>query len=89
MSKVNGRTEPRLVEVTSVPVVYSDGVAKVLVEGGNVRITFFEYRTIAGERVKMPILEMVRPVESCRGHLPALIATAIGDHNGPASDRKH
>ena len=60
--------EARLVEVTSCPVIYCDGLGKVVVEGHNARLTYFEYRTFGNERVKMPVLEIVRPVASCKGN---------------------
>ncbi len=54
-----------LIEGQNIPVIYTDGPAAVEILGQNVRITYFEYRTIAGERVKSPTLEMIRPLKSC------------------------
>lgn len=80
MSVVN-KIEPRLVEVTSLPVHYADGVGKVTIEGTNARITYFEYRTFGTERVKMPVVEMVRPLASCSPDtLQGLIKQATGQH---------
>lgn len=71
-------TEPRLVEANSVPVIYADGPAMVEVEGSNARITFFEYRTLGAERVRLPVLEMIRPVTSCRaGEVMEMIMDAL------------
>lgn len=52
----------RLVEA-EVPTIYSDGPAKVELHGHNIRITYFEYRELAGEIVKMPVLAMWVPEE--------------------------
>lgn len=77
------KPEPRLVEVTSLPVFYVDGPARVVIEGSNARVTFFEYRTFGSERVKMPVIELVRPLASCgRGVLAALIEKALGHEVG-------
>lgn len=72
--------EPRMVEVTSIPVIYADGVGRVVVEGNNVRVTYIEYRTFGAERVKMPVLEMVRPIASLspNGDIGKMIAAALG-----------
>lgn len=73
------KEEPRLVEVTSIPVIYADGIGKVVVEGNNVRITYMEYRTFGNERVKMPVLEMVRPLASIRpGEIMTLVRAFVG-----------
>lgn len=73
----------RLVEITSLPVIYSDGPARVVIEGPIVRVTYFEYRMIAGERVRMPVLEMIRPVSSC---VPGLIQAMIQREAAVAED---
>jgi hypothetical protein len=68
---------PRLIEDVGVPVIYCDGPAKAFIEGSNVRIVFFEYRRIEGERVRVGVLEMVRPLASVQmGNIVALIAAA-------------
>lgn len=73
------KPEPRLVEVTSVPVIYCDKVGKVTVEGNNVRVTYVEFRTLGAERVMMPVLEMVRPLTSIKtGDLVEMIQRAVG-----------
>jgi hypothetical protein len=80
-------SEPRFVEVTSIPVVFSDGVGKVVVEGANVRITYIEYRTIGNERVKMPVLEMVRPIAGIKpGAVTEMIRSLL---NAPAPEHAH
>jgi hypothetical protein len=71
------KTEPRLVEVTSIPVIYADRIGRVTVEGSNVRITYIEYRTVGSERVRMPVLEMIRPVAGIRGVLAGIVADAM------------
>ena len=81
--KIEKRTvpesEPRLIEDIGAPVVYCDGPAKVSIEGANVRIVFFEYRRFEGERVRVSVLEMVRPLASL-GNLSALIAIATAEY---------
>ena len=62
-----------------VPVVYVDGIADAEVHGEIVRVTYFEYRTVGGAKVKNPVLEMVRPLRSCQsGELALLIARKSG-----------
>lgn len=58
---------PRLVDAAQIPSYYCDGVAKVEIlgpNGSNLRITFFEYRLHDGETVRMPVIELIRPVDS-------------------------
>jgi hypothetical protein len=77
---------PRLVEVTSIPVIFADDIGRVAVEGPNVRITYVEYRTIGSERVRMPVLEMIRPIEGVKvGSVQAMIADAIRRYVRPQS----
>lgn len=66
--------EARLIENINVPVIYCDTFASVTIEGENVRIVFVEYRYVAGERVRSPVLEMIRPAKSCAGMLVHVIA---------------
>lgn len=81
--------EPRLIEDLGVPVIYCDGPARVSIEGSNVRIVFFEYRRIEGERVRVAVLEMVRPMASIQmGNILALIAAARAE-NGEMSTVAH
>lgn len=60
-----------------VPVVYADGIGDVEILGDNVRVTYFEIRTIAGVRMRNPILEIVRPLRSC-GTLSQMMAQKLG-----------
>ncbi len=70
----------RLVELGPVPVVYADAVARVEIEGGNVRMTQVVIRVIDGERVAVPVLEIIRPVDSYSvGRLQGMIDQARGD----------
>lgn len=65
----------RLVDCGPVAVIYADGIAGVIVNDPNVRIMFFEYREIDGERVRVPVVEIIRPIVSCEaGALLRLIA---------------
>lgn len=77
----NGNSKPRLLEDTSVPVIYADDIGRVEVEGSNLRILFVEFRKIAGERVAVPVIEMIRPITSYRvGLLMGMINQALADH---------
>jgi hypothetical protein len=58
------RIEPPLVDNPNVQVVYADGPCSVEAHGHVVRITYFEYRMEGGREVRMPVLTMVRPIES-------------------------
>lgn len=81
------KPEPRLVEVTSLQVIYVDDIGKLVVEGSNARLTYIEYRTFGTERVKMPVLEVVRPFTSCQpDRFSRLIRQAVG---GDGSDQRH
>jgi len=68
----------RIVENPGIPVIYTDGVADVEIQGDNVRVIYFEYRTVLGKRVKSPVVEMIRPLKTCgNGALAALIARKL------------
>lgn len=72
----------RMIENPGIPVIYSDGVADVEVEGEIVRITYFEYRTCLGKRVKSPVMEMIRPLKTCRtGLIGAMVARKLASHH--------
>lgn len=56
--------EPRLIEADGILCCYADGIASIEIlgrGGANIRITFFEYRRVGGEDVRMPVLELIRP----------------------------
>lgn len=76
---------PRLVEVSSVPSIYIDGIARVTVCGAIIKVLCFELRDINGERVRMPHLEVVRPLESLQagGLLKMVRAALAGDVTAP------
>lgn len=61
----NGAVKGRLIEMTGVPEFYSDGAASVEIHGPNARITYFAYRTIDEELVRVPVAEIVLPVAVC------------------------
>lgn len=83
---MNDPGEPRLIDDATMPVIYCDGPARVLIEGSNVRILFFEYRRIDGERVRLGVLEMVRPLASIQmGNILGMIAEAKSDTEGIAT----
>lgn len=68
----------RLIEVDGLPSFYADDVASVLVIGQNVRVTFFEYRLLCGERVRYPVMDMIRPLASVRsGELIRMITESL------------
>lgn len=74
---------PRLIDVTSIPVIFADDIGKVAIEGPNVRITYVEYRRIGNERVRMPVLEMIRPIEGVKaGSVQSLIAEITREDGG-------
>lgn len=54
----------RLVDCGPVAVIYADGIARAMMCAPNARLIFFEYREICGERVRCPVVEIVRPVTS-------------------------
>jgi hypothetical protein len=68
------KAEPRLVEVSSLPTFYIDNIARVHVHGPIVRVTCFEYRLIRDELVRMPNLEILRPLAA---DIPAELAEQI------------
>lgn len=70
--------EGRLVELgAAVIAIYTDGIAKVEINGPNFRVTFFEWRTIDDERVKVPVAEIIQPIANYRPlRLEAMIAAA-------------
>lgn len=59
---IDRENEPRLVETTSLPIVYCDGIGKVTIESDVARVIYFEYRNFGDERVRLPVLEMIRPL---------------------------
>jgi hypothetical protein len=72
------KAEPRLVEVANIPVIYVDESGRVEVEGNNLRITYIEYRTFGTERVRVPAVEIIRPLVSLRPErLNRMIADAM------------
>lgn len=80
------REDARLVEVTSLPIIYADGAARVVIEGHNVRVIYFEYRRIGSERLRMPVLEMIRPLALCGiGQLKALVLAHAAVPDGYAN----
>ena len=54
----------RLIEVNSLPSYWINGIAKVEVFGPIMRITNYEFRRYAGELVKMPVIEIIRPTDA-------------------------
>lgn len=67
--------DTRLIECGSVAVIYADGIAGVFISEPNVRLIYFEFKEIGGERVRCPVIEIVRPLMSFQpGHLQRLIA---------------
>lgn len=52
---------PAVVECEPVLMVYADDVSSVEVCGNNIRLTFVQYRTIGGQKVAVPVLELLRP----------------------------
>lgn len=58
-----------------VPVIYSDGPGEVEIHGQIVRITYFEFRGEGPDRVRRPVLEMIRPLATCAtGRIGELVA---------------
>lgn len=53
--------DPRLVEVTSLPTYYIDGIAQVHILGPVTKLLGFEFRPANGELVMMPVMEIIRP----------------------------
>lgn len=82
MSVINPRERSlidnaRLIDIGPVPTFYVDGIATVEISGPNFRVVFFEFRTVAGKRVKVPVAEVVQPIANYRPlRLQELIAEA-------------
>lgn len=58
-----------------VPVLYSDGPGEVEIHGQIVRITYFEFHGEGPNRVRRPVLEMIRPLATCGdGRIGAMVA---------------
>jgi hypothetical protein len=75
---IEAADEAELIEMQGVPVIHAHGIAKAEVEGDEVTLTFFRYRTIGGVRVREPVLEMVRPLRSVASdEVRDMIAQAI------------
>lgn len=55
----------RVIDTGPVQVVYADDIASAEIVGQNVRILFVETKTIDGERLWVPSIEMIRPLQSC------------------------
>lgn len=54
----------RLIDVP-VQAIYADEIASAEIVGSIVRIMFCEKKTLDGERVRIPVVELLRPLESC------------------------
>jgi hypothetical protein len=82
-SRLIDNEEIPLVNDTSVPSVYADGIADVEIHGDIVRITYFEYRGAGTDRARYPVLEMIRPMASCQtGVIGAMVARKLGKPGG-------
>lgn len=66
---------PLLTTEPGVPVVYASGIADVEIDGPNAVITYYRYRGEGAARVRVPVLEMIRPLVSCEtGMIGAIVA---------------
>lgn len=74
--------EARLIDMGPVPAFYVDGIAMVEISGPNFRAVFFEFRTIAGKRVKVPVAEIIQPIANYR---PLRLQELIVDAQPPAA----
>lgn len=74
---VEATDEIPVMEVNQVPEVYCDGACSAELIGDNVRVTYFALRRIGGTKMRVPVLEMVRPLKSFgQGSMGRLIAQA-------------
>lgn len=64
---------PLLTNEPGVPVVYTSGIADVEVDGPNVVITYYRYRGEGTSRVRVPVLEVIRPLAMCEDGIVARI----------------
>lgn len=66
---------PLLTSEPGIPVVYCSGIADVEIDGPNAVITYFRYRGEGAARVRVPVLEMIRPLGACEtGMVGAIVA---------------
>lgn len=72
-----GDTEPQIgapegddvppIDNPDVATVYADGILDIEIHDPNARITYFAWRQVGdGHRVRLPVLVMYRPLDSCR-----------------------
>lgn len=74
--------EVRLLEVDNIKTLYVDGIASARQCGANAKVIYFEYRMWCGELVRMPVLQMVRPIGT---YEPGLINRMIVAHRTSAT----
>lgn len=68
MGMAKGDTIPTI-ENANIPTFYVDGCLSVDIRDGNVRITYFEYRRIAGVMSKCPSFDVVGPLSGLQQKL--------------------
>lgn len=80
--------QPRTVDNPDVSSVYVDGILDVEINDPNVRIIFFQFREARGERVRHPVLEMIRPLATC-GATAAMLQRKLAEQQRKARLRGH
>lgn len=71
-------TGARVLELDTPPVIYIDDVLSVHVRGPIVHVVSFAFRKWAGELVKVPVVEIIRPTHvDVPGRIRILMALAM------------